>query len=115
MFRASLLIMKHQESLYRTSWKDPEGHIINKTTKENAVALLKALRKDIVSGKARFEDVASRFSDSDTAKRGGVMGLWMRGQLPKELEDAAFALKGFEISEVLENFDGDVFIIQRTG
>lgn len=39
----------------------------------------------------------------------------MRGQLPKELEDAAFALKGFEISEVLENFDGDVFIIQRTG
>ena len=44
------------------------------TNRETAVSQLKAYRDDIVSGKAKFEDLASRFSDCNSAKRGGDLG-----------------------------------------
>lgn len=72
--RASHILIKHEGSRRKASWKDPEGRIIKSTTRENAVSQLKALRDDIVSGKATFEDIASRFSDCSSAKRGGDLG-----------------------------------------
>lgn len=72
--RASHILIKHEGSRRKASWKDPEGRIIKNTTREAAVSQLKALRDDIVSGKATFEDVASRFSDCSSAKRGGDLG-----------------------------------------
>lgn len=74
--RASHLLIKHQGSRRKASWKDPDGRIITNTTRDDAVAQLKALREDIVSGKAKFEDLASRFSDCSSAKRGGDLGLF---------------------------------------
>lgn len=44
------------------------------TTRESAVSQLKAIREDIVAGKAKFEDVATRISDCSSAKRGGDLG-----------------------------------------
>lgn len=75
--RASHILIKHEGSRRKASWKDPEGHVIKSTTRESAVAQLKALRDDIVSGKANFEDVASRFSDCSSAKRGGDLGQFL--------------------------------------
>lgn len=72
--RASHILIKHQGSRRPASWKDPEGRIIKNTTRESAVSQLNDLRNDIVSGKANFEDVASRFSDCSSAKRGGDLG-----------------------------------------
>lgn len=72
--RASHILIKHEGSRRKASWKDPEGRIIKSTTREAAVSQLKALRDDIVSGKATFEDVASRFSDCNSSKRGGDLG-----------------------------------------
>lgn len=72
--RASHILIKHEGSRRKASWKDPEGHVISNTTRESAVSQLKALRDDIVSGKAKFEDVAARYSDCSSAKRGGDLG-----------------------------------------
>nr|GLL26270.1 peptidyl-prolyl cis-trans isomerase Pin1-like isoform X3 [Ipomoea trifida] len=69
--RASHILIKHQGSRRKASWKDPEGDAICKRTKEDAVAQLKSLREDLISGKADFKDVASRYSDCSSAKRGG--------------------------------------------
>ncbi|MQM01221.1 hypothetical protein Taro_033973 [Colocasia esculenta] len=69
--RASHILIKHEGSRRKASWKDPDGVRIRSTTRESAVAQLKALREEITSGEARFEDVAARRSDCSSAKRGG--------------------------------------------
>nr|DAD40462.1 TPA_asm: hypothetical protein HUJ06_014785 [Nelumbo nucifera] len=75
--RASHILIKHQGSRRKASWKDPEGDVIRKTTRDSAVSQLKSLREDIITGKAKFEDVASRYSDCSSAKRGGDLGLFL--------------------------------------
>ncbi|XP_061351844.1 peptidyl-prolyl cis-trans isomerase Pin1 [Gastrolobium bilobum] len=111
--RASHILIKHEGSRRKASWKDPEGRVIKNTTRESAVSQLKALRDDIVSGKANFEDVASRFSDCSSAKRGGDLGPFGRGQMQKPFEEATFALKVGEISDIVDT-DSGVHIIKRT-
>lgn len=84
------------------------------TTKESAIAQLKSLREDILSGKAKFDEVASRYSDCSSAKRGGDLGPFGPGQMQKPFEEATFALKVGEISDIVET-DSGVHIIMRTG
>lgn len=72
--RASHILIKHQGSRRPASWKDPEGRIIKNTTRESAVSQLTVIRDDIISGKAKFEDIATRISDCSSAKRGGDLG-----------------------------------------
>ena len=72
--RASHILIKHQGSRRKASWRDPEGRVISTTTKETAIAQLKAIRDDIISGKSKFSDVASQISDCSSAKRGGDLG-----------------------------------------
>ncbi|XAR73789.1 Peptidylprolyl isomerase [Bertholletia excelsa] len=112
--RASHILIKHQGSRRRASWKDPEGSVISTTTRDSAVSQLKSLRDDIVSGKTKFEDVAARHSDCSSAKRGGDLGSFGRGQMQKPFEQAAFALKVGEISDIVDT-DSGVHIIMRTG
>ncbi|KAL5557578.1 hypothetical protein UlMin_039814 [Ulmus minor] len=112
--RASHILIKHQGSRRKASWKDPEGRIISSTTRESAVSQLKALRDDIVSGKAKFEDVATRYSDCSSAKRGGDLGPFGRGQMQKPFEEATFGLKVGEMSDIVDT-DSGVHIIMRTG
>ncbi|KAM0031291.1 putative peptidylprolyl isomerase [Helianthus debilis subsp. tardiflorus] len=84
--RASHILIKQEGSRRKASWKDPEGRIISNTTRDAAVSRLKALRDDILSGKSKFEDVASRYSDCSSAKRGGDLGSFER----KQVEDLGF-------------------------
>ncbi|KAL4386986.1 hypothetical protein GQ457_09G009740 [Hibiscus cannabinus] len=112
--RASHILIKHQGSRRKASWKDPEGHAISNTTREAAVSQLKVLRDDIVSGKAKFGDVASRYSDCSSAKRGGDLGTFGRGQMQKPFEDATYSLRVGEISGIVDT-DSGVHIIMRTG
>ncbi|KAJ6739939.1 HISTONE H4 [Salix purpurea] len=81
---------------------------------DSAVSQLKAIREDIVSGKAKFEDVASRVSDCSSAKRGGDLGPFGRGQMQKPFEETTFSLKVGEISEIVDT-DSGAHIILRTG
>ncbi|KAF5958755.1 hypothetical protein HYC85_005980 [Camellia sinensis] len=112
--RASHILIKHQGSRRKASWKDPEGRIITNTTREAAVSQLKSLRDDIVSGKSKFDDVASRFSDCSSAKRGGDLGQFGKGQMQKPFEEATYALKVGEISDIVDT-DSGTHIIMRTG
>ncbi|MGZ8188792.1 MAG: nitrogen fixation protein NifM [Methylosarcina sp.] len=50
----------------------------------------------------RFADLALKHSECPTALSGGVLGTVIKGQLYPELDDALFALKENEISEVVE-------------
>ncbi|GAV74352.1 Rotamase domain-containing protein, partial [Cephalotus follicularis] len=112
--RASHILIKHQGSRRKASWKDPEGLVITNTTRDSAVSQLKAFRDDIVSGKAKFEDIASRYSDCSSAKRGGDLGHpFGQGQMQKPFEKATYALKDGEISEIVDT-DSGVHIIMRT-
>ena len=50
-------------------------------------------RKQIVDNTATFEELASKYSDCSSAKRGGDLGPFGRGQMQKPFEDASFALQ----------------------
>ncbi|KAM3250315.1 Peptidyl-prolyl cis-trans isomerase Pin1 [Capsicum baccatum] len=111
--KASHILIKHQDSRRKSSWKDPEGRVISNTAKEAAVSQLKSLREDIVSGKAKFDDVAKSYSHCNSAKHGGDLGSFGKGQMQKPFEDATYALKVGEISDIVET-DSGVHIILRT-
>ncbi|XP_004230973.1 peptidyl-prolyl cis-trans isomerase Pin1 [Solanum lycopersicum] len=112
--RASHILIKHEGSRRKSSWKDPEGRIICNTTRDAAASQLKSFRDDIISGKSKFEDVASRFSDCSSAKRGGDLGPFGRGQMQKPFEVATYALEVGEISDIIDT-DSGAHIILRTG
>jgi peptidyl-prolyl cis-trans isomerase SurA len=64
-----------------------------------------------------FAEIAKRYSDGSTAKDGGYLGLYKRGELAKPIEDIVFKMKkndltgvidikqGFMILQVLEHYD----------
>ncbi len=49
-----------------------------------------------------FEDLAKEYGTDNTKDNGGSLGTFGRGQMVKEFEDAAFALKPGEISDVVK-------------
>jgi NIMA-interacting peptidyl-prolyl cis-trans isomerase 1 len=112
--RASHLLVKHEGSRKPTSWKDPEGKVIRRTSRNDAVAKLKAFRADVLSGRAQLADLAAVHSDCNSAKRGGDLGWFSRGQMQEAFEKATFELKVDELSEVVET-DSGAHIILRTG
>lgn len=67
----------------------------------------------ITSGEKKFEDIASQFSDCSSAKRGGDLGPFGRGQMQRPFEDASFGLKVGELSDPVWT-DSGVHIILRT-
>jgi len=69
------------------------AHILVKTEQE-AFGLL----FDINHGK-NFEDIAKEKSLCPSGKKGGDLGWFSRGQMVKEFETAAFAMKAGEMSK----------------
>jgi peptidyl-prolyl cis-trans isomerase SurA len=53
-----------------------------------------------------FSEMAKRFSDGSTAKQGGYLGQYKRGELSKELEDVVFKMKKNAVTDVLETKQG---------
>ncbi|XP_066381502.1 peptidyl-prolyl cis-trans isomerase Pin1-like [Miscanthus floridulus] len=99
--RASHILIKHQGSRRKASWKDPDGRVISATTRADAAALLLDLRNQILSSQANFADLAARHSDCSSARRGGDLGTFGRKQMQKPFEDATYALKVGELSEIV--------------
>jgi NIMA-interacting peptidyl-prolyl cis-trans isomerase 1 len=73
--RASHILIKHEGSRRKASWKDPDGRVISATTRADAAARLLDLRNQILAGQANFADLAARHSDCSSARRGGDLGL----------------------------------------
>jgi peptidyl-prolyl cis-trans isomerase SurA len=67
------------------------------------------LLKQIRAG-ASFEDTAKKSSDGPSAADGGVLGMFKRGQLAKELEDKTFAMKAGDVTDVIRTKQGFVIL-----
>ena len=89
-----------------------------KTPEEMAVVERKIedYRSRVLKGED-FGEIAKRYSEGSTAKQGGDLGTFERGQLSKQLEDAVFSLNrggitqpiqtktGFEVLKVVEHYE----------
>jgi peptidyl-prolyl cis-trans isomerase SurA len=53
-----------------------------------------------------FGEIAKRFSDGSTAKQGGFLGVYKRGELSKELEDTVFSMKKNDLTDVMDTKQG---------
>jgi peptidyl-prolyl cis-trans isomerase SurA len=53
-----------------------------------------------------FGELAKRLSDGSTAKEGGFLGIYKRGELAKELEDIVFKMKKNELTDVMDTKQG---------
>jgi peptidyl-prolyl cis-trans isomerase SurA len=53
-----------------------------------------------------FGEIAKRFSDGSTAKQGGFLGVYKRGELSKELEDTVFQMKKNALTDILDTKQG---------
>jgi peptidyl-prolyl cis-trans isomerase D len=84
---------------------------VRKKARDRAQSLLAEVRKSPGS----FADLAKKNSqDPGSASSGGDLGFFGRGAMVKPFEDAAFAMKTGEISEVVES-DFGFHILQLTG
>lgn len=66
---------------------------------------------DRVKNGEDFEELAKRYSEGDTAKEGGNLGGFKRGQLSPELEEVVFKMKPKELSDVIRTKTG--FLVLR--
>ena len=57
----------------------------------DSLEMAEKIRAEIEAGKA-FEDAAREYSSCPSKARGGELGVFSRGKMVKEFEDAAFAL-----------------------
>jgi parvulin-like peptidyl-prolyl isomerase len=86
---------------HRAEFRVPERVTLRQilvSTPNEARDALRRLRKDPKS----FEMLAQALSHGPEAQSGGLMGTFSRGELPQELEGAAFSLKAGETSQAIE-------------
>lgn len=122
--------MKHNKSRRPSSWrednitrtKDEAQKIIEnyhqkvililfKMTKIRSIIFIFCLQ--IKSGEVTLAQLAQKYSDCSSAKRGGDLGPFSRGTMQKPFEEAAFNLKVGELSDIIES-DSGLHIIERT-
>ncbi|XP_064415693.1 peptidyl-prolyl cis-trans isomerase NIMA-interacting 1 [Latimeria chalumnae] len=106
--RCSHLLVKHNQSRRPSSWRQER---ITRS-KEEALKLIHGYIEKIKSGTEDFETLASQFSDCSSAKAGGDLGAFGRGQMQKPFEDAAFALRVGEMSSPVFT-DSGIHVILR--
>jgi len=87
-----------QEILILTGEKEPAE--VQKLEKKAEEALEKARTGE------KFDEIAAEYSDGPTAKGGGGLGFFRKGQLHKEIEAVVFSLRRGQITDILKSKDG---------
>ncbi|PNW72347.1 hypothetical protein CHLRE_16g671900v5 [Chlamydomonas reinhardtii] len=108
--RASHLLVKHKDVRRPSSWKEP----VVTRTREEALAMIEHFHSMLVKGEVEFAALAAQESHCSSAKRGGDLGEFGRGEMQKPFEDATYALKVGELSGPVFS-DSGVHLILRTG
>jgi len=106
--RCAHLLVKHRESRRPSSWR--EARITR--TKQEAMEILLGHEQRIRSGSTALGDLAMAESDCSSARKRGDLGFFGKGDMQKEFEDAAFALKPGDVSHVVETASG-LHLIER--
>ncbi|MGA3292689.1 MAG: peptidylprolyl isomerase [Candidatus Acidiferrales bacterium] len=86
------------ELFLNTEGKSPEEIAAVRTKAED-------LHNRVVKGDD-FNELAKRYSQGQTAQEGGDLGVFQRGQLAKQLEDAAFTLDKGGVTDVIQTKTG---------
>mmetsp|Transcript_2371 Transcript_2371/g.7095 ORF Transcript_2371/g.7095 Transcript_2371/m.7095 type:complete len:112 (-) Transcript_2371:855-1190(-) len=107
--RASHILIKHRGSRRPSSWKEPTVT----RTKEEAIDELRTIQNRLQRGED-FGQIASTESHCSSAKRGGDLGPFGPGQMMRPFEEATYALRVGEVSDIVET-DSGVHLIKRTG
>lgn len=81
-------------------------------TKEEARKIIEAHEASIKSGEVSLGDLATSESDCSSARKKGDLGYFGKGDMQKEFEEAAFALKPGEMSGIVETASG-LHLIER--
>lgn len=102
--RCSHLLVKHIQSRRPSSWRHPDTPITR--TKEEAMELILGYRERIQAGEATLEEMAMEYSDCQSGKKGGDLGVFAKGAMQKAFEEAAFALEVGELSDVVDSDSG---------
>lgn len=71
------------------------------------------LTREMLQGKAPFQRVATQFSQSASAKRGGDVGWVQEGQLAPEIEEVLLRMKEGDLSEPVRTLAGYYIITLR--
>ncbi|KAH9929774.1 rotamase-domain-containing protein [Fomitopsis serialis] len=108
--RASHLLVKHSGSRRPSSWK--EAKITR--SKEEALEILKGYAAEIDGSPEKFGELASVHSDCSSHANNGDLGSFGPGQMQKPFEEATYALKVGQISDIVST-DSGVHLILRTG
>ena len=81
-------------------------------TQEEAQALIGEIQDRIVAGEIGFAEAAGEYSDCPSGRDGGALGVFGRGAMVSEFEEAAFALGVGEMSGVVETQFGYHLILR---
>ena len=108
--RARHLLVKHSGSRNPKSWRFPQGISISKS---EAREKLLAYQQQILSKTISFSDLATTESDCSSAQKGGDLGFFKRGMMQKPFEDATFALKVGQMSDIVDTDSGLHLILRE--
>jgi peptidyl-prolyl cis-trans isomerase D len=112
-------VQKHYDDnkqQYSTPEQVRASHILFKTEGKDEAAVRKAAEAVLARVKAGedFAKLANQYTEEEVGKtRGGDLDFFGRGQMAKEFEEAAFALKPGQVSEVVKTSFG-LHIIKTT-
>lgn len=107
------ILKKHNKSRRPSSWR-----VENITqSKDEAIAQIREIQSTLTSAspdelEALFKQIASRESDCSSARQGGDLGMFGRGQMQQSFEEASFALPVGGLSDIVDS-DSGIHIILR--
>ncbi|KAF2844847.1 rotamase-domain-containing protein [Plenodomus tracheiphilus IPT5] len=114
--RCAHLLVKHADSRRPASWREPK---ITRS-KEDAIELIKGYQRQIQAYENGTEDanakslseLATTESDCSSARKGGDLGFFGKGDMQQEFEEAAFKLEKGGVSGIVDTASG-IHLIQR--